>query len=115
MNSRGRDDTGPDSSTDAAPTTGYEGPMMMLVTFQFANGEENAAFTEELSALGNWSNRIGGAWLLETPLGPRKVRDMLGAKMNPGDRLFVARITQNWAGRGMGEGFPTWMERRKFE
>ena len=89
--------------------------MMMLVTFQFANGEENAAFTEELSALGNWSNRIGGAWLLETPLGPRKVRDMIGENLNPGVRLVVALITLKWAGRGMGEGFPTWMERRKFE
>lgn len=92
---------------------------MMLVTFQFVDGVENAAFIEELKTLGNWSNRIapvgGGAWLLESPLGPRKVRDMLADKMKPGDRVFVARISQSWAGRGMGDAFPKWMERRKFE
>ena len=32
----------------------------------------------------------------------------------PGDRIFVAEIKKNWAGRGMGEGFPEWMQRRKF-
>ena len=88
--------------------------MIMLVTFQFADGVENPEFIEELKTLGNWSNRIGSAWVLESSLGPRKVRDMLSAKMKPGDRVFVARITQNWAGRGMGESFPQWMERRNF-
>ena len=91
--------------------------MMFMITVEFRS--EDVVAKERVDAsiktLGNWSNRIGGAWLLETPLGPRKVRDMLGAKMNPGDRLFVARITQNWAGRGMGEGFPAWMERRTFD
>lgn len=89
--------------------------MIMLVTFQFADGAENPAFIEELKTLGNWSNRIEGAWVLESTLGPRKVRDMLSEKMKPGDRIFVARISQSWAGRGMGEAFPKWMERRKFE
>ncbi|MCB9797627.1 MAG: hypothetical protein H6741_33475 [Alphaproteobacteria bacterium] len=86
--------------------------MMMLVTFTLT--EENPEFIEELKALGNWSNRIDGAWLLETSVGPRQVRDLLGQKMKEGDRLFVARITQSWAGRGMGQGFPEWMGRRDF-
>ena len=25
-----------------------------------------------------------------------------------------ARISKHWAGRGMGSGFPEWMERREF-
>lgn len=84
--------------------------MMMLVCFHLQG--ENPAFHEALRALGNWSNRIPGAWLLESSLSPRKVRDLLGQHMQPGDRLFVARIGRNWAGRGMGEAFPQWMERR---
>ena len=87
--------------------------MMMLVTFKLE--AENAAFIDALKSLGNWSNRIEGAWLLETNLSPRQVRDLLGTHMGPTDRIFVARITQNWAGRGMGQGFPDWMGRRKFE
>lgn len=86
--------------------------MVMLVTFTLQ--DENPAFIEELKGLGNWSNRIDGAWLLETPLSPRKVRDLLGEKMKDGDRLFVARISRNWAGRGMGQGFPEWVQRREF-
>ena len=85
--------------------------MMLLVTWEA--GKENEAFVNELKSLGNWSNRVPGAWILETPLGPRKVRDLLGEKM-PGERLFVARITENWAGRNMGDQFPDWMKRRAF-
>ncbi len=86
--------------------------MMMLVTFQLA--EENAAFQEALKALGNWSNRIEGAWVLETPLNPRQVRDNLSAHLKPADRLFIARLSGTWSGRNMGTGFPEWMERRDF-
>lgn len=85
--------------------------MMLLVCFQLS--DENQPFIDALKAMGNWSNRVEGSWLLETNLTPRQVRDLLGQHMKPQDRLFVARITQNWAGRGMGEGFPEWMGRRK--
>lgn len=86
--------------------------MMMLICFSLT--EDNPDFVQELKSLGNWSNRLDGAWLLETTISPRQVRDLLGAKMKPGDRLFVARITRNWAGRGMGDGFPEWLQRRDF-
>lgn len=85
--------------------------MVMLVTWEA--GKENDAFIEELKSLGNWSNRVPGAWILETPLSPRKVRDLLGEKM-PDQRLFVARMSENWAGRNMGGGFPEWLKKREF-
>lgn len=84
--------------------------MVLLVSFQLS--KENPAFEGALKSMGNWSNRIQGGWVLETRLSPRQVRDLLGQHMAPEDRLFVARITQNWAGRGMGPGFPEWMNRR---
>ena len=85
--------------------------MMLMVTWE--PGKESEDFVNELKSLGNWSNRVPGAWILDTPLAPPKVRDLLAAKM-PGERLFVARITQNWAGRNMGTQFPEWMKRRQF-
>ncbi|HJN74558.1 MAG TPA: hypothetical protein QGF58_11545 [Myxococcota bacterium] len=85
--------------------------MMLMVTWE--PGKESEDFVNELKSLGNWSNRVPGAWILDTPLAPQKVRDLLGTKM-PGERLFVARITQNWAGRNMGTQFPEWMKRRQF-
>lgn len=91
--------------------------MMMLVTFQFAPDTTQAqqdAFVEQLKGMGNWSNRLDNAWLLESNLRPRQVRDLLATTMQPGDKVFVARITQNWAGRGMGSGFPEWLGRRNF-
>lgn len=87
--------------------------MMMLVCFKL--NDENPDFINELKSLGNWSNRIDGAWLVETTISPRQARDLLGAKMKDGERLFVARITENWAGRNMGAGFPEWIQRRSFD
>lgn len=86
--------------------------MMMLVCFKLEG--ENPEFFNELKSLGNWSNRLEDAWLIETTINPRQVRDLLGAKMKDGERLFVARITTNWAGRNMGQGFPEWVQRRNF-
>lgn len=85
--------------------------MVLIVSFQLT--APNPPFEEALKTMGNWSNRIPDAWVLETSLRPVQVRDLLGTHMKPGDRLFVAQINGNWAGRGMGPGFPEWMGRRK--
>lgn len=87
--------------------------MMMLVTFK-VEGEHREEFIDRLKSMGNWSNRMPDAWLLESTPSPRRVRDVLKEHMQPGDRIFVARITRNWAGFAMGSGFPEWMQRREF-
>lgn len=84
--------------------------MVHLVCFHLAS--DNPQFMDALKSMGNWSNRLPGAWILETRLSPRQVRDNLGSHLGPADRLFVARITRQWAGRGMGTGFQEWMDRR---
>lgn len=69
----------------------------------------------EIKKMGNWSSRFPNAWMLETAdLGARKIRDRLAAHLQDSDRLFVARISRNWAGRNMGEGFAEWMQRRDY-
>jgi hypothetical protein len=57
-----------------------------------------------IKALGNWSNRMRGMWMVETRFTAAQVRDL----------LFVQRMTTNWAGTNMGDGFSDWMARRKF-
>ena len=49
-------------------------------------------------------------------MGARRIRDTLKPSLNleGGDRLLVARISRNWAGTNMGQGFPDWMQRREF-
>ena len=85
--------------------------MVHLVCFHLS--AENTPFEEALKAMGPWSNRVPGAWILETVLTPRQVRDRLGPHLKPEDRLFVARISRAWAARNLGTGFPEWMGRRR--
>ena len=69
----------------------------------------------EIRKMGNWSSRFPTVWLVESNnLGARKIRDRLTPHLKDADRLFVARISRNWAGRNMGEGFAEWMQRREF-
>jgi len=67
-----------------------------------------------IKTMGNWSNRLPGCWLLETETSARRIRDHLRQFLGERDRLFVARISRNWAGRNMGQGFPEWVGRREF-
>jgi len=85
--------------------------MVHLVCFHLST--ENKPFEEALKAMGPWSNRVPGAWILETVLSPRQVRDRLAPHLKPEDRLFVARISRAWAARNLGPGFPEWMGRRR--
>jgi hypothetical protein len=68
-----------------------------------------------LKALGPWSNRLPSTWLVESRLSARRIRDLLKPHLKSADRLFVGQFSRNWAGTGMGAGFPDWMTRRSFE
>lgn len=68
-----------------------------------------------MRALGAWSNRLGNTWLVESKLPANRIRDLLKPHVKTSDRLFVAEITRNWAGTGMGQGFPEWIGRRSFD
>ncbi len=68
-----------------------------------------------IKALGNWSSRMKGVWLVESRFNAAQIRDLLKPTLVAGrDKLFIARMTTNWAGTGMGDGFQDWMNRRKF-
>lgn len=90
--------------------------MMYMLTFQLRAGDTAARESLEnaIKKLGNWSNRMPGVWLVESKAAAPQIRDFLKQHLGPSDALFVARISKNWAGRNLGEGFPEWMNRRDF-
>lgn len=90
--------------------------MMYMLSFSVRSEDPKAKENLEnaLKKLGNWSHRIPGVWLLESKSSAPQIRDYLKGHLGPSDALFVARITRNWAGRNMGDGFPEWMKRRDF-
>lgn len=100
--------------TETDPTTG-------TVTRRFKSPSEvppelYSNLERAIKALGNWSNRLRGAWLVESRFSASQIRDLLKPHLFAGsDRLFVVRMSKNWAGTGMGEGFQEWMTRRNFD
>jgi len=92
--------------------------MMYMVTVSIQGTEESPEYAnlfEAMKALGNWSNRLGNTWIIECQLSAVQIRDLLKGHIKAGqDRLFVAEFIQNWAGTGMGTGFPEWIQRRNF-
>jgi hypothetical protein len=91
---------------------------MMYVILIELNGrpaDQYADLERAVKALGNWSNRVRGAWFVESRFTSQQIRDLLKPHLDSGkDRLFVARMGSNWAGTGMGPGFQEWMNRRAF-
>lgn len=92
--------------------------MMFLIGVEL-NGREAESYGDlerAIKALGNWSNRVRGTWIVESRFNASQIRDLLKPHIESGkDRLFIARITKHWAGTGMGDGFQDWMNRRNFD
>ncbi len=93
--------------------------MMFLICYGPGNATDTntqAALDAGIKSLGNWSNRIENQWFLECNMNAANIRDRLKQFLNDeaGDKLFVARMSKNWAGRNMGAGFPEWLKRRNF-
>ncbi|MFZ5478247.1 MAG: hypothetical protein ACOZNI_15880 [Myxococcota bacterium] len=92
--------------------------MMFLIVTEL-NARPAAEYPDlerAIKALGNWSNRLKNGWIVESRFNASQIRDLLKPHLVSGqDRIFVARMTKNWAGTGMGDGFQEWMNRRNFD
>jgi hypothetical protein len=73
------------------------------------------ALNDALQKLGDWSNRLPGAWLVQSNRSARELRDALKPHVQANDRLFVAQFSRNWAATNMGPGFAEWIGRRTFD
>ena len=76
--------------------------------------DQYVALENAIKALGAWSNRLPGCWLVQSRLSARRIRDLLKPHLQATDRIFVGQFSRNWAGSGMGTGFPEWLNRRAF-
>ena len=94
--------------------------MMFMITFVPAEEgtHSNEQFEAAVKLVGNWANALAknGTWIVASRLNAAQIRDQLKPFMNPekGDKLFVARISRNWAGTNMGGNFPEWLKRQEF-
>lgn len=90
--------------------------MMFMLSYQLRTEDPAAKDKLEnaIKKLGNWSHRVPGMWLVESKANAPQIRDYLKGFLGASDALFVARVSKNWAGRNMGEGFPEWIQRRDF-
>lgn len=90
--------------------------MMYMISYHLRS--DDAVSRENLEnavkKLGNWSRRMPTVWLVESRAAAPQIRDFLKQHLGPQDALFVARISKNWAGRNLGDGFAEWMKRRDF-
>ena len=70
-----------------------------------------------IKALGKWSHRLRGMWIVETRLNNAEIRDALKPDLDVegGDRLFVMSLGPAWAGSNLGEGFQEWMAQRTYD
>ena len=68
-----------------------------------------------IKALGDWSNRVKGQWLVQSRFPASQIRDLLKPHIGASDRLFVSRIFGNWSATNMGPGFQELMNRRNFD
>ncbi len=93
--------------------------MMFMISYvnMQDDPQAQARFDAAVKLMRPWANALSskGVWIVQNPRqNAAQIRDALKPMINPGDRLFVARISRNWAGSGMNTSFPEWMMSQDF-
>lgn len=92
----------------------------MMFMISYINMQDDPAvqarFDAAVQMIRPWANALAknGVWIVRSNQSASQLRDQLKAFINPGDRLFVARISRHWAGVGMNQSFPEWMMSQDF-
>jgi hypothetical protein len=91
--------------------------MMYLVVLELnaRPADQYPDLERAIKALGNWSNRLRGSWMVQSRFSASQVRDLIKPHLGAGDKVFVSRMSSGWAGYNMGQGFPEWLNRQSFD
>ncbi len=91
--------------------------MMYVILTELTTrpADQYAELEKAIKALGDWSQRVEGQWIVQSRYPATQIRDLLKQYIGANDKLFVARMAGSWAATNMGQGFPEWMGRRTFD
>ncbi|SEH12717.1 hypothetical protein SAMN05428974_0545 [Sphingopyxis sp. YR583] len=71
---------------------------VLLVTYDLkAPGRDYAPVHDYLKKNFTWCKGLESVWLLDTTMSPGAVRDRLKELVDGNDKVFVVRITREWA------------------
>ena len=98
--------------------------MMFMISYVPAEDQENSmnrfnAAVKSNRFISSRANHLSanGTWIVESTNSAAALRNELKNFINAdkGDRLFIARMTRNWAGTNMNGGnFPEWLKDKDF-
>ena len=73
--------------------------MLILITYELTRPEEEyTRFYNSLNGLGEGKHYLQSTWLVNTEEKPRQIKKILEGYMSPDDKLFIVKITSDYAG-----------------
>lgn len=85
-----------------------------MVGYDLNKPRANDDYKKLISALendfSNWWHHLDSTWIIKTNLGTAAIRDKLGALIDSGDELLVARLQGDWASRGFNTQGTQWLQ-----
>lgn len=85
--------------------------MVYFVAYDLRKPDRNYEdLIKELKSFGTWWHQTGSVWIIVTSKTTVEVRDYLKQFIDTNDKLFVSRISNNWAATGFSEQEYNWIK-----
>lgn len=93
--------------------------MVFLLSYDLVGNYRDPAdyvrLEQKIQNVGStWFHFQKSEWLIESTLSAVAIRDALGPFIQPGDRLMVNRITNEWAAYSLTDAEVQWLNQRNF-
>jgi hypothetical protein len=73
--------------------------MITLITYELTKPEEEYTdFYNALNKLGEGGHYLHSTWIIDTEETPQQIKIILEGYLNPDDKLFIAKISSDYAG-----------------
>jgi hypothetical protein len=70
---------------------------IILVTYDLMKPGKDYKSVHDYMKTFNWCKGLESVWLLDTTISPSAIRDKLVSLIDENDKVFVVRITREWA------------------
>ena len=85
--------------------------MVYVVSYDLRKPDRNYEdLIRELKSFGTWWHQTSSVWIIVTSKTAVEVRDYLKQFIDINDKLFVSRISNNWAATGFSEQEYNWVK-----
>ena len=87
---------------------------VFLISYDLIDKKDYQAVYDKIKTYSKWAHILESVWLVESSQEAKKIRENISSITDNDDKIFVCRLSGDWATVNIGKEYTDWLKNRTF-